>query len=192
MKLRQLQFARAVAERYKGRVDAYQIWNEPNLSREWGNRPPNAAEYTELLRIANQTIKEIDSDVLVTITQKYNDTTYVVNFWATWCSPCVKEIGYFEELHRQAPGPEMKVILISLDFPNSIERRVIPFLKEKDITAEVKLVTDLDYNAWIERIDPGWSGAIPATLIYKRDKRLFLEKELTRDELFSHVTQIMN
>lgn len=143
-------------------------------------------------QIQAQSLTKINSDELEELSAMNNDTTYILNFWATWCSPCIKEIGYFEDLHRQAPGTEMKVILISLDFPNSIDRRVIPFLKEKDITAEVKLVTDLDYNAWIDRIDPGWSGAIPATLIYKQDKRLFLEKELSRDELFNHVKQIMN
>jgi hypothetical protein len=89
------------------------------------------------------------------------------------------------------PVPDLKVILISLDFPDTKDRRVIPFLKEKDITADVYLMTDLDYNSWIERIDPEWSGAIPATLIYKRNKRLFLEKELSRNELFEHVAQIM-
>lgn len=145
-----------------------------------------------LNQINGQSLTEISSDALEAMSSIQNDTTYVVNFWATWCSPCVKEIGYFEELHRQPPAPNLKVILVSLDFPNSIERRVIPFLKKKDITAEVFLVTDLDYNAWIERIDPDWSGAIPATLIYNREKRLFLEKELSQDELFNHVTQILH
>jgi thiol-disulfide isomerase/thioredoxin len=138
-----------------------------------------------------QGLRKIGSTELEALSYLDNDSTYVLNFWATWCSPCVKEIGYFEELHRNPPAPGLKVILVSLDFPNSIERRVIPFLKEKNITADVYLVTDLDYNAWIERIDPDWSGAIPATLIYTRDKRLFLERELSRDELFKHVTQIM-
>ena len=137
-----------------------------------------------------QSVKEIDSDALKALTYTMNDTTYVVNFWATWCSPCVKEIGYFEELHRQSESAYVKVILVSLDFPNQIDRRVIPFLKEKEITADVLLMTDLDYNSWIDRIDPGWSGAIPATLIYNRETRVFLEQELTRDELFNHVTQI--
>lgn len=53
-------YAVAVATRYKGRVDAYQIWNEPNLAREWGNRPPNAAEYTEMLKVTYQAIKQVD------------------------------------------------------------------------------------------------------------------------------------
>lgn len=137
-----------------------------------------------------QSVKKIDSDALEALTYSMNDTTYVVNFWATWCSPCVKEIGYFEELHRQRESEKVKVILVSLDFPNQIDRRVVPFLKEKEITAEVLLMTDLDYNSWIDRIDPSWSGAIPATLIYNKETRVFLEQELSRDELFNHVTQI--
>ena len=137
-----------------------------------------------------QSLKEIGSDGLEALSSNINDTTYVVNFWATWCSPCVKEIGYFEELHREYASTNVKVFLVSLDFPNQIEKRVIPFLKEKDITAEVLLVTDLDYNSWIDRVDTTWSGSLPATLIYNREQRMFLEKEVSRDELFSYVTQI--
>ena len=137
-----------------------------------------------------QSVDNINSDGLEAITRNLNDTTYVVNFWATWCSPCVKEIGYFEELHRQFNSSNVKVILVNLDFPNQVERRVKPFLKEKEITADVLLMTDLDYNAWIDRIDPSWSGAIPATLIYNKEKRVFLEKELTHEELFNYVSQI--
>ena len=137
-----------------------------------------------------QSLKEIGSDALEALSSNINDTTYVVNFWATWCSPCVKEIGYFEELHREYASTNVKVFLVSLDFPNQIEKRVIPFLKEKDITAEVLLVTDLDYNSWIDRVDTTWSGSLPATLIYNKEQRMFLEKEVSRDELFSYVTQI--
>ena len=137
-----------------------------------------------------QSVKLIDREELEALTTAFSDTTYVVNFWATWCSPCVKEIGYFEELHKQSASTNVKVFLVSLDFPKQIYTRVIPFLNEKEIRAEVLLMTDLDYNSWIDRVDPAWSGAIPATLIYNRERRVFLEKELTRDELFNHVSQI--
>jgi hypothetical protein len=86
----------------------------------------------------------------------------------------------------------VKVILVSLDFPNQVERRLIPFLEDKEITAQVMLMTDLDYNSWIERVDKSWSGAIPATLIFNRERRVFLEQELTRDELFENVNQILD
>ncbi|RPI44645.1 MAG: TlpA family protein disulfide reductase [Bacteroidetes bacterium] len=140
----------------------------------------------------SQEITRIDREGITMITSRTADTTYVVNFWATWCSPCVKEIGYFEDLHRETSSAPVRVYLVSLDFPNQVERRVIPFLKEKEITAPVFLVTDLQYNEWIDRVDPGWSGAIPATLIYNGEKRIFLEKEISREELFEKVNQIRN
>lgn len=144
------------------------------------------------ITLTAQTVTEINKDDLIRLTSLRNDTTYVINFWATWCSPCVKEIGYFEDLHRVKSGSPMKVVLVSLDFPNTIDRRVIPFLKEKKITAPVMLMTDLDYNSWIDRVDPSWSGALPATLIYDSGRRIFLEKELTKEELFSRVEKLVN
>ena len=143
-------------------------------------------------QISGQTIPEIDKEGITMIMQKSNDTTYVVNFWATWCSPCVKEIGYFEELYREYESSALKVILVSLDFPNQVEKRLIHFIQEKEISAPVLLMTDLYYNGWIDQVNPSWSGAIPATLIYNRETRIFLEKELTRDELFKHVNQTLN
>jgi len=143
-------------------------------------------------QLDGQSIAEIGREGIEMLTNKSNDTTYVVNFWATWCSPCVKEIGFFEELHRNHLDSKVKVILVSLDFPNQLDRRLIPFLKEKEITANVMLVTDLDYNGWIDRVDPSWSGALPATLIFNGSDRVFLEQELTKDELFNHVNQFLN
>jgi len=118
-----------------------------------------------------QYIDDVNIDGLEAVTRNLNDTTYVVNFWATWCSPCVKEIGYFEELHRQFNSSNVKVILVNLDFPNQVDRRVRPFLKQKEITADVLLMTDLDYNAWIDKVDPSWQGNIPATLLFNNSKK---------------------
>jgi len=142
------------------------------------------------LDLSAQSIEKVDAEQLISLTTLADDTTYVINFWATWCSPCVKEIDYFEQVHLEFQNKKLKVILVSLDFPNQLERRVIPFLNEKGISASVKLMTDTDYNAWIDRVDPSWSGAIPATLIYQGKRRLFLEKELTYNELISKVHQI--
>ena len=101
-------------------------------------------------------------------------------------------ISYFEELYRKYNSSTVSVILVSLDFPNQVEKQLLPFIQEKEISAPVLLMTDLNYNGWVDQVDPTWSGALPATLIYNRESRIFLEKELTRDELFKHVNQILN
>jgi Tol biopolymer transport system component/GH35 family endo-1,4-beta-xylanase len=58
-------FMKNLVSRYRGRVIAYEIWNEPNLNYEWGYRPPDPTEYTALLKTAYRTIKTYDPDALV-------------------------------------------------------------------------------------------------------------------------------
>lgn len=58
-------FCGAVAGRYPGRIAGYQIWNEPNLSREWGNRPPDAPAYVDLLRVCSQAIRAADPNAII-------------------------------------------------------------------------------------------------------------------------------
>lgn len=142
--------------------------------------------------ISGQYVSEIDRDGLLSLTGKSNDTTYVVNFWATWCAPCIKEISYFEELHREFTDTRLKVVLVSLDFPDDVDSRLVPFLHNHGISAQVSIMTDLNYNGWIDLVDPKWSGAIPATLIFNDKKRLFLEQELSKIDLIEYVHQILN
>jgi len=138
-----------------------------------------------------QELPLVDREGLMELTGRNSDTTYVVNFWATWCSPCVSEIGLFNDLHLSGQDEKLEVVLVSLDFPGQGQERVLGFLEERGIEARVVMMSDLDYNGWIDLVDPSWSGAIPATLIYRRDSRVFLEKELSREELNNYVSQIM-
>jgi len=102
------------------------------------------------------------------------NTTYVVNFWATWCAPCIKELPYFEKLNSE--NKQVKVVLVSLDFKDQFESKLVPFLKKKSIKSEVVLLTDKDYNSWLPKVDNEWSGSIPATLIIKNGKKTFAER----------------
>lgn len=140
-----------------------------------------------------QSPKSIDHEGLLSLLNNHDsDTVYIMNFWATWCSPCVAEIEYFEELHLSFIDKKAKVLLINLDFPNQVEKRVIPFIREKNLTSRVYNMTDLDYNSWISDVDKAWTGSIPATLIYRKDERIFYEREITKNELFSTVNELMN
>jgi len=112
-----------------------------------------------------------------------NDTTYIINFWATWCVPCVRELPHFEELNATYSTEKVKMILVSLDFSDQLDKRLIPFIEKKGLEAEVVLLDDPDANSWIPKVDKNWSGAIPATYIYKGNKSLFHEGSLDKESL---------
>lgn len=135
----------------------------------------------------------LNYDELEYIFQSKSDTTYVINFWATWCKPCVAELPYFEEIHTAYPDEKIKVILVSLDFPKQYETKLIPFLEEHKLKSEVILLDDPKMNVWIDKVDPSWSGAIPATVFYKADKREFHEANFVSfDELDKIIKPYLN
>lgn len=122
---------------------------------------------------------------------KKNDTTYVVNFWATWCAPCVAELPYFEKLNETYKGQKVKVLLVSLDMRKKIESNLIPFIKRKNLKSEVLFLDDPNANDWIGKVDTGWSGAIPATVIFNKTERKFYEQSFTFEALEKELKQFI-
>jgi thiol-disulfide isomerase/thioredoxin len=121
-----------------------------------------------------------------------NDTTYVINFWATWCAPCIKELPYFEQLIQDSKGRKMQVVLISLDFPRQLEGKLLPFVAERQLEGHVAALTDGRFNDWIDKVSPEWGGAIPATLVYNAERSEFLGKAVkSMDELQAAVQRVM-
>ncbi len=114
-------------------------------------------------------------------TQK-TDSTYVINFWATWCRPCVEELPYFEKLHESFADEKLKVVLVSLDFPNKFETKLLPFVEEHKLRSDVVAFADPDQNAWIPKIDEDWGGAIPITVIYNAESRKFIGEQFANYE----------
>lgn len=117
------------------------------------------------------------------INQK-SDKIKVINFWATWCKPCMEELPYFEKIHRQYHDKNVEVLLVSLD-QASMTNKVKASLEKNDITAKVMLLDEVDFNKWINKIDTTWSGAIPATLIIGKNNtnKQFYEKQFSLQEL---------
>ncbi len=110
-----------------------------------------------------------------------NDTTYIVNFWATWCGPCVKELPVFEKLNEQVKDKKVKVLLVSLDFVADYDSKLLPFLERKKIKSEVMLLNETKANIFIDQINPQWGGSIPATMVINHSKKYqrFIEESVT-------------
>ena len=104
---------------------------------------------------------------LIARIQESSNSVLVLNFWATWCKPCVEELPSFEELRAQYADKNVKVLLVSLDFKSQMEKKLLPFLKAQQLQSDVVLFTDQDANSWIPYIHEEWDGAIPVTLVIK-------------------------
>lgn len=98
------------------------------------------------------------------------DTVYVVNFWATWCVPCVKELPEFNKIYEQYQGKPVKVLMVSLDFKESYPAKLEGFISKKKLEPEVIWFNETNANIFIPKIDNSWSGSIPATWIVNAAK----------------------
>ena len=128
---------------------------------------------------------------LAPLLHKNDDKIYVVNFWATWCAPCVKELPAFEKLHANYQSKNVEVVLVSLDFKEQVATKLSAFLSKNNIQSKVLVLHDPDQDTWIPEISESWSGAIPATLIYSRSKRLFYERSFSYTSLEKEVFKFL-
>ncbi|MBC7488256.1 MAG: TlpA family protein disulfide reductase [Cytophagaceae bacterium] len=115
---------------------------------------------------------------------KKEDKIKVINFWATWCKPCMDELPYFEQIHEEYKDKNIEVLLVSLD-QASMKDKVKASLKKNNVTAKAVLLDEVDFNKWINLVDTTWSGSIPATLIISKNNtsKTFYERQFTKQQL---------
>ncbi|PQB04861.1 TlpA disulfide reductase family protein [Aureitalea marina] len=157
------------------------------------------AELEQTSAVSDITIDEVGSTIASFDFDRFEElyrgqseeTTYVINFWATWCKPCIKELPAFEELNKKFKDQNVKVVLVSLDLPDLLETQVVPFVKQKGLQAEVVMLDDSDANTWIPKVAEEWSGAIPATLLIKGEEEKFYERSFTYEEIETELKTIL-
>lgn len=147
--------------------------------------------FLSLFRLSEAQIKTYDFDGFEPLMYQNNDTTYVINFWATWCVPCVKELPSFEKINQEYRNRKFKMILVSLDFGQSVEKRVSDFKNKMSLSAQMCVLDDPKSNTWIPKVDKNWSGSIPATLIYRKNKRQFYNQSFSYEELKSEIEKFI-
>ncbi|MFT4093674.1 MAG: TlpA disulfide reductase family protein [Niabella sp.] len=135
--------------------------------------------------VPGQKVQLLELDVLENRIANGKDTFYIINYWATWCAPCIKEIPYFNKFQKAYLNKPVKVLLISLDFLSQYQKAVVPFVRKQKLETEVFLLNEKDQQQYIDRISTDWSGALPATAFICQHKNIkrFFEQEFTYDEL---------
>lgn len=117
--------------------------------------------------------------------QQHDQKTVLVNFWATWCIPCIEEMPVLMQMNEKYQAQQdFKMLLVSLDSKKNLDK-LPAFLEKHKIKAEVVLLDDNKrMNEWIPVFDAKWQGSLPATLLYhKGQKAAFVDGTITRDQL---------
>ena len=146
------------------------------------------------LFIRSQNVEMVKFPYVESLLKNTSDTTFILNFWATWCKPCVKEIPDLEKLNEKYSGKKIKIVLVSLDFKRQFETDLIPFVNKNKIKSTVVLLDEPDYNSWIDKVDKTWGGAIPVTVVLNNHKkfRQFFQKEIIFEELEKTIKPLIN
>lgn len=122
---------------------------------------------------------------------KDDDTTRIINLWATWCAPCIKELPYFEEVNAESQDAKIKIILLAVeDTPESISR----FVTKKNIQSRVMILDETDGSYWIPKINIDWQGEIPVTLVVNNahQKKKFHSGEIDKENLIKLIQESSN
>ncbi|HOZ78590.1 MAG TPA: TlpA disulfide reductase family protein [Ferruginibacter sp.] len=104
------------------------------------------------------------TDVVKYYSQK-TDSVYVINFWATWCKPCVEELPYLQSVSKKYADKKVKLLLLSLDLASFYPAKIASFAKKQNITADIAWLNETDADYFCNQVDKKWSGSIPATII---------------------------
>ncbi|MES2797559.1 MAG: TlpA family protein disulfide reductase [Bacteroidota bacterium] len=148
------------------------------------------------LLIVNQAFTQGKSELisfsqLEEMLNEESDNVYIVNFWATWCGPCLAELPAIQRFYEKNTDSTVKLLLVSFDFPNEI-KKVNKFIERKNLKPKVYLISDTDQNAFIDKVSKNWQGTIPATWFVNnhKNKKILIEKPLNEEEINRYLNEI--
>lgn len=117
----------------------------------------------------------------------------IVNFWATWCVPCIQELPYFLKEYETHKKDSLQLLLVSLDFKETWQKTIPDAIKKRKITAPVIWLNETNADYFCPKIDSAWSGAIPASLFInpKTGYRKFYGDQLSHEQLKKEIMAIL-
>lgn len=121
-------------------------------------------------------------------------TPMIINFWATYCGPCIAEMPAFQQLADKYSNKGLKLVFVSLDMRDDYPAKVDSFIAKRKVRHQVLWLNETNADYFCPKVDEKWSGAIPATLLINKAKgvRRFFEEEMTEEELEKEIMAILD
>ncbi len=142
--------------------------------------------------VHSQQIKKIKvKDVLNLIDT--TTTPLVINFWASWCKPCIEEIPYFEKEVLNFKEQKVSLILVNLDFPEDYPKHITNFVKKNNYKSKVYWLNETNADYFCPLIDSSWTGAIPVTVMLNNNKayRKFYNSKIPENKIKSALSELV-
>jgi thiol-disulfide isomerase/thioredoxin len=118
-----------------------------------------------------------------------SDSVLVINFWATFCKPCIEEIPYFESIVNRYKDQKVKLLLVSLDLKDEYPAGIKTFVQKSKYNSQIVWLNETNADYFCPKVDKKWSGGIPSTLIIntKTGYRKFFEDQLKPEQFESEL-----
>lgn len=171
-------------------LDALLAGQEPPVAQtkvvgcsiKWSGKEASAQAYLNRLAAEPVSVSPADTNVLQSLRQNDSGKFRVVNFWATWCAPCVAEFSEFVTLNRMYRHRDFELVTVSMNAPDEMPS-VLAFLKKQQASNRNLIFASADREALINAFDPDWSGAAPYTVLVSPEGKIIYRETGSIDSL---------
>jgi len=182
-------------------LDALLAGKEPPVSQtkvvgcsvKWAGKESQVQAYLEKLAAEPVTLAKADADELRALRKNEPGKFRLVNFWATWCAPCVAEFHEFVTVNRMYRHRDFELLTISLNRPDE-EKTVLEFLTKQQASNRNLIFASADREQLINAFDPHWQGEVPYTVLINPEGKIICSEKGSVDfpELKRTIVKAMN
>jgi len=120
-------------------------------------------------------------------------TPLVINFWATFCVPCIQEMPYFQEMTKKYESKNVALMFVSLDLREAYPTKVNAMANKLKLTSPVVWLNETNADYFCPLIDSSWSGGMPSSLFVNNSTgyHKFFEDQLSREKLEKEIQAML-